>query len=91
VRSLGRNSRRAYFAAFRAVLGFDVRAALARVRCPTLVVPRRRRDGGARSQGDAGAGDPRLALVIVPGSGHATNADHADAFNATLRDFLAAR
>ena len=92
VRSLGRNSRRAYFAAFRAVLGFDVRAALARVRCPTLVV--------------AGADDATVALdlkealaraipgsrwVIVPGSGHATNADHADAFNATLRDFLAAR
>jgi pimeloyl-ACP methyl ester carboxylesterase len=92
VRSLGRNSRRAYFAGVRAILGFDVRAALERVRCPTLVM--------------AGADDATVALdlkealaraipgsrwVIVPGSGHATNADHPDAFNATLRDFLAAR
>ena len=91
-RSLGRSSRRAYFAGFRAVLGFDVRAALARVRCPTLVV--------------AGADDATVGLdlketlaraipgsrwVVVPGSGHATNVDQPDAFNATLRDFLAAR
>src|SRR5436189_29543 len=70
---------------------FGARESLARVRCPTLVV--------------AGAADATVALglkealaraipgsrwVIVPGSGHATNADHPDTFNATLRDFLAA-
>jgi 3-oxoadipate enol-lactonase len=91
-RSLGRSSRRAYFAGFRAVLGFDVRSALVGVRCPTLVV--------------AGTDDATVALdlketlartipgsrwVIVPCSGHATNADQPEAFNATLRDFLAAR
>src|SRR3989441_3160358 len=91
-RSLGRSSRRAYFAGFRAVLGFDARAALATVRCPKLVM--------------AGADDAQEALdvketlaraipgsrwVIVPGAGHATNADQPEAFNATLREFLAAR
>ena len=91
-RSLARTSRRAYWAGLRALARFDVRTALARVRCPTLVM--------------AGADDATVALdlketlaraitgsrwVIVPGSGHATNADNPDAFNATLREFLAAR
>jgi pimeloyl-ACP methyl ester carboxylesterase len=92
VRTLGRNSRRAYFAGIRAVLRFDARAALAQVRCPTLVM------AGAD---DATVGlDPKETLaraipgsrwVVVPGSGHATNADQPETFNATLRDFLAAR
>jgi len=82
---------RAYWAGLRALARFDVRTALARVRCPTLVM--------------AGADDATLALdvkeslaraiagsrwVIVPDSGHATNADNPDAFNATLREFLTA-
>jgi len=65
----------------RALARFDVRTALARVRCPTLVM--------------AGADDATVALdvkeslaqaiagsrwVIVPDSGHATNADNPDAF-----------
>ena len=90
-RSLARTSRRAYIAGVRAIAGFDARSALARVRCPTLVV--------------AGADDATIALeakealvrsiagarwVIVPGSGHVTNIDQADAFNATLREFIAA-
>jgi pimeloyl-ACP methyl ester carboxylesterase len=90
-RSLARTSRRAYVAGLRALAGFDARAALAGVRCPTLIV--------------AGADDATVALerkealaraipgarwALVPGSGHATNADHPDAFNATLREFLAA-
>jgi 3-oxoadipate enol-lactonase len=90
-RSLARTPRRAYWAGLRALARFDVRTALARVRCPTLVM--------------AGADDATLALdvkeslaraiagsrwVIVPDSGHATNADNPDAFNATLREFLTA-
>jgi len=91
-RSLARTPRRAYWAGVRALARFDVRTALARVRCPTLVM--------------AGADDATVALdvkeslaqaiagsrwVIVPDSGHATNADNPDAFNATLREFLTAR
>jgi pimeloyl-ACP methyl ester carboxylesterase len=89
-RSLGRTRRRAYLAGVRALAGFDVRATLAGVRCPALIV--------------AGADDATVAVelkeslaraipgarwALVPGSGHVTNADHPDAFNATLRDFLA--
>jgi pimeloyl-ACP methyl ester carboxylesterase len=91
-RSLARTPRRAYWAGLRALARFDVRTALARVRCPTLVM--------------AGADDATVALdvkeslaraiagsrwVIVPDSGHATNADNPDAFNATLREFLTGR
>jgi len=91
-RSLARTPRRAYWAGLRALAGFDVRTALARVRCPTLVM--------------AGADDATVALavkeslaraiagsrwVIIPDSGHATNADNPEAFNATLREFLSAR
>ena len=90
-RSLGRSSRRAYVAGVRALARFDVRAALEHVRCPTLVV--------------AGADDATVALelketlarmipgsrwVVVPSSGHATNVDQPAAFNATLREFIAA-
>ena len=61
------------------------------MRCPTLVM--------------AGADDATVALdvkeslaraiagsrwVIIPDSGHATNADNPDAFNAMLREFLTA-
>jgi len=75
-----------------ALLAVDARAALARVRCPTLVM--------------AGADDATVGLdvketlaraipgarfVVVPDSGHATNADQPETFNATLRDFLTAR
>lgn len=89
-RSLARTSRRAYLAGVRALASFDARAALAGVRCPTLVV--------------AGADDTTVALelketlargiggsrwAVVPGGGHATNADQPEAFNATLREFLA--
>jgi 3-oxoadipate enol-lactonase len=91
-RSLARTPRRAYWAGLRALARFDVRTALAHVRCPTLVM--------------AGADDATVALdvkeslaraiagsrwVIVPDSGHATNADNPDAFNATLREFLTGR
>jgi len=91
-RSLARTPRRAYWAGLRALARFDVRTLLTRVRCPTLVM--------------AGADDATVALdvkeslaraiagsrwVIIPDSGHATNADNPDAFNATLREFLTAR
>ena len=91
-RSLARTPRRAYWAGLRALARFDVRTLLTRVRCPTLVM--------------AGADDATVALdvkeslaraiagsrwVVIPDSGHATNADNPDAFNATLREFLTAR
>jgi pimeloyl-ACP methyl ester carboxylesterase len=91
-RSLARTSRRAYIAALRALLGFDARAALARVRCATLIVAGSDDATVALDLKEALArGIPGSRWAIVPGSGHATNADRPAAFNATLRDFLAER
>ena len=91
-RSLGRTSRRAYVAGLRALLGFDVRAALARVRCATLVVAGADdATVGLELKETLARGIPGSRWVIVPGSGHATNADQPAAFNATLREFLAER
>lgn len=90
-RSLARTPRGAYLAGVRALAGFDARAALTGVKCPTMIV------AGAE---DAVVGlddKERLALaiagaryVVVPGSGHATNADDPAAFNAALAEFIAA-
>jgi 3-oxoadipate enol-lactonase len=88
---LGRTSRRAYGVAMAALAGFDARGTLARVACPTMVV--------------AGADDHTVDIdvkemlargirgarwVVVPGSGHVTNVDEPDAFNAVVMEFLAA-
>lgn len=90
--SVARTSRRAYVSAVAALACFDVRASLERVRCPTMVV--------------AGTDDHTVAIeakdalvraisgarwVVVPDSGHVTNADQPAAFNAILKEFLAAR
>ena len=90
--SLARTSRRSYVSAMTALARFDARTSLATVRCPTMVV--------------AGADDttigfePKDALarailgarwVVVPESGHATNADQPAAFNHVLMEFIAAR
>jgi pimeloyl-ACP methyl ester carboxylesterase len=90
--SLGRTSRRAYASAMAALARFDARAALATLRCPTMVV--------------AGTDDTTIGLdskdalartivgarwVVVPGSGHATNVDQPAAFNHVLLEFIAAR
>jgi 3-oxoadipate enol-lactonase len=89
--SLARTRRGAYAAAVAALARFDARASLDHVRCPTMVV--------------AGADDRTVDIdekdalahaiagarwVVVPGSGHATNADSPAAFNEVLREFLAA-
>lgn len=91
VASLAGNSRRTYFAAIRAVVGFDVRHRLAAVRCPTLVVA-----GDRDATVPLGAkrllqrSIPGAELLIVADSGHATPCDQAEGFNAALLAFVAA-
>jgi pimeloyl-ACP methyl ester carboxylesterase len=84
-------SRRSYLAAASAIAGFDARVWLGDVRCPVMVVAGiddRTVDIDAKhalARAIAGA-----RLVLVAGSGHVTNVDQPVAFNAVLREFLAA-
>lgn len=88
--SLARTSRRAYAAAAAAVAGFDARASLRDVRCPTMVVVGIEDGTVAIDAKDALARAIAGArLVLVPESGHVTNVDQPVAFNAVLREFLA--
>jgi 3-oxoadipate enol-lactonase len=88
---LARTSRRAYAGAMAALARFDVRDALAGVRCPTMVVA-----GvddatiGIEAKDALARAIPGARWVVVPGSGHVTNVDQPAVFNAALREFLAA-
>jgi 3-oxoadipate enol-lactonase len=89
--SLARTPRRAYAAAVAALARFDARASLGRLRCPTMVV------AGTDDRTVAIEAKDALALgisgarwVVVPDSGHVTNADQPAAFNEILKEFLAA-
>jgi len=88
--SLQRTCRRSYVAAIGALLAFDVRGHLGRVRCPTLVVA-----GGddrtvpASAARALAAGIPGARLVMVPGGGHAPHCDSPATVNAALLEFLA--
>jgi 3-oxoadipate enol-lactonase len=92
VASLARTSRRAYAAAAAAVAGFDARASLADLRCPTMVVAGIEDATVGVDVKDALAHAIAGArLVLVPESGHVTNVDQPLAFNAVLKEFLAGR
>lgn len=91
VDSLRRTSRRGYVAAIGALLAFDVRGHLGRVRCPTLVVAGDDERTVPLSAARALAGGiPGARLVTVPGSGHAPHYDAPAVVNAALLEFLAA-
>lgn len=90
--SLARTSRRAYVAAAAALTRFDARASLERVRCPTMVVAGTDDRTVAIDAKDALArAIPGARWVVVPDSGHVTNADQPAAFNELLKEFLATR
>ena len=89
VASLGSNPRSTYFACLRGLLGFDVRARLGEVRCPTLVV------AGDRDTTVPLAAKtllhrsiPGAELAVIEDSGHVTPYDQAARFNTLLRQFL---
>jgi pimeloyl-ACP methyl ester carboxylesterase len=87
--SLASNPRSTYLACIRGLLGFDVRARLGEVRCPTLVI------AGDRDTTVPLAAKtllhrsiPGATLEVVGDSGHVTPADRADRFNSLLLRFL---
>jgi pimeloyl-ACP methyl ester carboxylesterase len=90
--SLARTSRRAYAAAAAAIAGFDARASLADIRCPPMVIAGiEDRTVGIDTKDALAHAIAGARLVLVPGSGHVTNADQPLAFNAVLKEFLAGR
>jgi len=89
VARLASNSKRKYWSAIRALLLFDARPHLGRVRCPALVVAGDRDltiplSAKVRLQ----QGIPSARLVVIPDSGHATAYDQAEEFNRIVLDFL---
>ena len=89
VESLSRNAKAPYTAALLALVRFDARAELGRVRCPTLIV------AGERDVTVPMSAKQRLGheissarLLPVPDSGHATNIDQAEVFNRAVLEFI---
>ncbi len=89
VQRLSENDPLAYRATLRAVLRFDGRRELARIRVPTLVV------AGAEdttvsleAKRELASSIPNARLEVIPNSGHATPLDQPEAFNRLLLGFL---
>ena len=91
VESLTATSRRAYVTSVGALIGFDVRAQLERVRCPVLVVAGDEdRTVPLASKRELAAGIAGARLLVARGSGHASHYDAPETVNAALLEFLAA-
>jgi 3-oxoadipate enol-lactonase len=91
VESLTATSRRAYVTSVGALIGFDVRAQLGRVRCPVLVVAGDEdRTVPLASKRELAAGIAGARLLVARGSGHASHYDAPETVNAALLEFLAA-
>jgi pimeloyl-ACP methyl ester carboxylesterase len=82
------NDKRAYLDAIDAIVGWSIRARLPDVTCPTLVLtaehdytpPAHKRRYAERL--------PDARVVVIPDTHHALPAEHPDAFNAALNNFL---
>jgi 3-oxoadipate enol-lactonase len=92
VERLGRNPKRTYLAAMRAVAGMDLRPLLSMVRCPTLIVAGDRDQTVPRPAIDAlRRGIPGAQFALIADSGHATPYDQTETFNRVVLEFLAAQ
>ena len=89
IERLGRTPRRTYQAAIQAILRFDARPHLHRIRCPTLVITGARDPTiDPRQPRVLAAGIPDARLVVIPDSGHATPIDQPVRFNRAVLEFL---
>jgi 3-oxoadipate enol-lactonase len=87
---LGRNRKRPYLAAMRAVVAYDSRALLAAIRCPTLVLAGDSDRTVPRAAVQALAqGIPGARFRLIADSGHATPYDQPEEFNRNVLEFLA--
>lgn len=89
VASLARTPRRAYWRAIGALRRFDVRADLARVRCPALIVHGERdRAVALASARELTHAIPDARLLVLAGRGHAGHCEDPTRFNDALLAFL---
>ncbi|MGH7335463.1 MAG: alpha/beta fold hydrolase [Candidatus Rokuibacteriota bacterium] len=89
--SLGRNDKRAYLAAVRALARFDARRRLGEIRCPTLLVAGERDTTVPRASLDLlRRRIPHAQVRVVADSGHATPYDQPRLFNGLLLEFVTA-
>ena len=86
---IGRNQKRPYLAAMRAVVGFNSRALLADIRCPTLVLAGDSDLTVPPASGRALArAIPGAQFALIADSGHASPYDQTEAFNRAVLGFL---
>jgi 3-oxoadipate enol-lactonase len=89
VARLGRNTKRHYWAAMRAVAGLDLRPQLASIRCPALIVAGDRDQTVPRAAAETlRRGLPQAQFALIADSGHATPYDQTAAFNRVVLEFL---
>jgi 3-oxoadipate enol-lactonase len=89
VTRLSRNQKSPYLASMRAVAGFDSRALLRDIRCPTLVIAGDRDLTVPRSAMLALArAIPGAQFTLIEDSGHATPYDQPEEFNRSVLAFL---
>ena len=89
VTRLGRNQKRPYLAAMRAVAGFNSGAVVGGIRCPTLVLAGDRDRTVPLAAGRALArAIPGARFAVLADSGHATPYDQPEVFNRTVLEFL---
>jgi 3-oxoadipate enol-lactonase len=78
-----------YLTTFAAILGEDLRADLAKVRTPALVLTGEH-DVSAPPQlaAQLAQGIPGARFAVIPAANHFSNLDQPQRFNALVRDFL---
>jgi 3-oxoadipate enol-lactonase len=80
-----------YRAMMRALIGFDLRAALGRIKIPTLVLSGSRDNNApAPMMAKMAAHIPSASYVELEGAGHLANLENPGAFNSALANFLEA-
>jgi len=90
-RRIGANSWWSYLKLLTAIARFDLRPRLGRIACPVLLISGGQDDTVPRgASGQLARRIARSQWVVLPDAKHAAPIDSAEAFNACLREFLAA-
>lgn len=88
IRRWRENDKRAYTAAAKAIIGWDVSARLGEIACPVLVLAGDRDYLPVARKAAYAAQLPAAKLVVLADSGHASPVDQPEQFNAAVLRFL---